>query len=288
LGDEVQIRDYAENALVDSVKSFSYNSGASVNSVQEVYIAGNNSLYPTRHKLNIYNPSIDSSLTIQVLNWSSSLNSYVFLTQVSVPAQPARLNPNKVYYTDVSASTTTDVTTAFTNGTGPVFIPGHASTDVGDILWIGNSVPFNRVFLNIGTPRTDVAAYTYLYSKSDATLGTISKLTDDSNAGSNTGFQDIRFAPPTDWTSIIPNNYSLTALYWLGIQCSGFTSAGNQGQITQGKILTDGNIDAVSKTIQFINEKDLKLIISNNANLGSSQTIAGNGGFTGKLALIRV
>lgn len=282
---DVVAETYQDGSFVDSVKTFNFANNDAANSAKEVYIAGA-APYPREHLLSIYNPSTETDLTVTVLRYNSLLKAYTQLTQLSYPKQPARVDPTKVLYYDASADSYTDVTAAFTNATAnDVSVPGHASAEVGDTLWIGHTTPFHRIYLNVGTARTDQASYAWKYSK--ATNGTITDVDDKTINGSVSGLGGIRVKTPSDWATKDIGSQG-TAYYYLGLECTAAPTPGTQGLITQGKILTTTKRDVMARPVQFLNEADMKLIIQNDTVITNGATIAGVGAFQGEVSLMRV
>jgi hypothetical protein len=243
----------------------------------------------TDYMITVYNPSTENALKVQVKNMVESFGGNTRpakVTEFPVSAQAARVNPAYVYYFDQSggggAGTYTDNTTAFTNATAnDVAVPGHASGEVGDAVYIGYGNRFRKVYMNVGTAKTDVSTLVWEYYNGS----TWASLTDiqDGTVGftAAAGIYEVSFDPPINWGKVAVNSQTL---FWVRCRCSAFTSAGTQGAITQGNLANNYNADVFQEPVWglFNNGTDARLVISNEtAAVGASQTVAGAGAFTG-------
>jgi hypothetical protein len=273
-----------KTALTDQSFSFAASDPANTTKILEFTAPDN----PAKEYLiTLYNPSTETNVRMQVKNLLSSFGGYTRpakLDEHTYSAQPARINPTKVYYYDASGTSYSDETTDFTNATAnDVAIPGHAEAEVGDILYIGYTNRFRKVYINIGTQKTDVSTLVTKYYNG-STWATLSDIATDGVAGSlnfaaATGVHEYGFHPPINWAATTVNG---TSAYWVAVECTAFTSAGTQGQITQGNIVDNINSDIEHYNVYgLFNQGDVRLVLSNGTQIGASVTVAGAGAFTG-------
>lgn len=278
-GSSVQV-----STIVDEQKTIAFANSDPINTGKDVFFTGAEG-YPEKHKISILNESTETSLTVSIKNYIESLEEYSLLTQLAIPAQPARTNPTKVFYYDDSGTSFSDVTTAFTNATAnDVAVPGHAAAEVGDMLYICSQYePFNKVYFNIGTAKTDISTLIPEYWNGSAWVALTA--TDGTVGFTLAGIYSFIFKAPSNWASTTVNSQ---AGYFIRFRCTAFTSADVAGAITQGNITLTSNDNRQTRIIRGLNEEDFKVIVQNDTAIAAAQTIVGAGAHTPKIAVMRM
>lgn len=141
-----------------------------------------------------------------------------------------------VWYYDKSGTSYTDEKTDFNSATAAdVNIPGHAAGEVDDYLAIGYQDPFTSVTFTISTSKTDTSTLVWEYWDGDEWKAIPTPTDGTTGFTAAPGDHTLTFAEMTDW---IPKKISTdtTALYYIRVRCSAFTSAGAQGVLTKGTL----------------------------------------------------
>jgi hypothetical protein len=146
------------------------------------------------------------------------------------------LTPGGVWYYDDSGDTFTSDLTDFTDvDVGDVAIPGHAAAEVDDYLAIGYQDPFTSATFVISTAKTDTSTLVWEYWDGDEWKAIPSPTDATTGFTAAPGSHTLTFTEMTDW---IPKKISTdtTALYYIRVRCSAFTSAGTAGLVTSGTL----------------------------------------------------
>lgn len=182
----------------------------------------------------VSNPSAEIGTDIKILN---RLMYFALGEKDAVDVEGAgdTLPATKVWYYDDSAGTFSSETADFNSVTAnDVDVPGHAAGEVDDYLAIGYTTEFTSVTLNVGTVKTDTSTLVWEYWDGNS-WEAISGVTDGTSGFTVSGSHAVVFTAPIDWGKKKLST-DTTALYYIRVRCSAFTSATAQGKITQGLI----------------------------------------------------
>lgn len=287
-----------DTVAADGTYTFADNAAQYTTMLVEMPYTGNESFKRMDHLLTISNPSTETALTVDVFNVVDDLGGMDALARIdtfSVTAKDAHVDPTKVYYYDASAVTYTDDTTDFNDAdANDVAVPGHASGEVGDFLLIGHTIPFNQLYLNIGTKKTDVSGFIAEYWNGTAWTELDTDVDPDTLFETATGLNILQWTVPSDWSNSITLNAGSGGgdnptdnIYYMRIKCDTFTSDAAQGLITQGKISTIIANDVVQRKITGLYHGTTRVVITlNNATaVGANKLITGAGGFSGDVRI---